>query len=163
MLQLDLHDNNFTRVGLVTLVKATFDNESLDALRASNHTCRLRLAAAGRTVPRRNENVLAINGRTAFPADAFLEEFKRQALAAAGTTRPGSPRGWPRAGQNADCPRGRRGAAPRRGARQARARGAGGAARVWPLRLGRGDPPGRAVHGGSARPAAAVTAAVARG
>ena len=76
LLEFDLCRNAFTRAGIDTLLRATFDDTSLNAIRDSNHTCRLKLSANGNAALRPgDEDVLAINDHM-FRVDAFPEEFR---------------------------------------------------------------------------------------
>ena len=76
LLELDLCGNAFTRAGVDILLRATFDDTSLNAIREFNHTCRLKLSADGdAALCPGDEDVLAINDRT-FRVEAFPEELR---------------------------------------------------------------------------------------
>ena len=66
-----LRGNKFTDAGIKTLLKSVHDDESLNAIQDSNHTCRLKLFADGAPIPDGvDEAVLSMNGKD-FKLDAF--------------------------------------------------------------------------------------------
>lgn len=62
LLRLNLSGNNFTEVGIKTLYKSIFDDESLNSIHDSNHTCWLNLFADGEPIPNGiDESMLYMN------------------------------------------------------------------------------------------------------
>ena len=83
LVRLMLCGNNFTNVGIKTLCKSVYDDQSLNAIKDSNHTCELKLFAANEQIPYGiDEAVFPINGKL-FGVDDFPESFVRRCFSAA--------------------------------------------------------------------------------